>query len=142
MKNLLLLSALGLSAAAQAYTADEQAIVNLYRKMNTEMVAANVDALDKMLTPEYTLTHMTGYKQSRAEWLSQVKSGEMDYFSTREVSVKPVVQGNRARLTGRAVTAANIWGMRGTWGLQLVIDYEKRNGQWLMSKAVASSFPY
>lgn len=127
---------------AQQYTADEQALVELYRTMNTEMVAANVDALDKMLTADYTLTHMTGYKQSRAEWLAQVKSGEMDYFSTKEVSVKPTVNGDRGQLIGRAITEANIWGMHGTWGLQLIIDYEKHNGKWLMSKAVASAFGY
>ena len=142
MKNLLLLLTLGFSTMTQAFTQDEQAIIDLYREMNTEMVAANTDALDKMLTPDYTLTHMTGYKQSRAEWLAQVKSGEMDYFSTKEVSVTPTVQGDHAQLTGRAITAANIWGIRGTWGLQLIIDYEKHNGKWLMSKAVASSFAY
>lgn len=68
----------------QAYSLGEQQLIDLYREMNAEMVAANVGALDKMLTPDYTLTHMTGYKQSRAEWLAQVKNGEMRYFKQKK----------------------------------------------------------
>lgn len=61
-------------------------------------------------------------------------------LQTEEVSVKPSVNGNSGKLIGRAYTTANIWGIQGTWGLQLDIDYRKENGVWKMSKAVATAF--
>ena len=120
--------------------ADRQAVIGLYRAMNRAMVAADVAALDKMLAPNYTLTHMTGYRQSRAEWLAQVKSGEMRYFKTEEDSVEVSIDGNTVTLTGRARTTANVWGAQGTWPLQLHIDLRKINEIWLMEKAVATTY--
>lgn len=120
--------------------ADRQAVIGLYRAMNRAMVAADVAALDKMLAPDYTLTHITGYTQSRAEWLSQVKSGEMRYFKTEEDSVEVSIDGNTATLTGRSRTTTNIWGAHGTWPLQLRIALRHINGRWLMEKAVASTY--
>ena len=119
---------------------DRQAVIELYREMNHAMVAADIDALDKMLAPGYTLTHITGYKQTRAEWLAQVKSGEMRYFGTEEASVDARIHGDTATLTGRARTTANIWGAQGTWPLQLEIDLRKLDGRWLMEKAVATTY--
>ena len=118
---------------------DRQAVIELYREMNRAMVAADIDALDKMLAPGYTLTHITGYKQTRAEWLAQVKSGEMRYFGTEETSVDARIHGDTATLAGRARTTANIWGAQGTWPLQLEIDLRKLDGRWLMEKAVATT---
>ena len=119
---------------------DRQVVIELYREMNHAMVAADVDALDKMLAPGYTLTHITGYQQPRAEWLAQVKSGEMRYFKTEEDSVEVSIDGDTATLTGRARTTANIWGAQGTWPLQLEIDLRKLDGRWLMEKAVATTY--
>ena len=119
---------------------DRQAVIELYREMNRAMVAADVDALNKMLVPGYTLTHITGYKQTRAEWLAQVQSGQMRYFRIEEASVDAHVQGERATLTGRARTHARIWGAQGQWPLQLQIELRKSGGQWLMEKAVASTY--
>ena len=119
---------------------DRQAVIELYREMNRAMVAADIDALDKMLAPGYTLTHITGYKQTRAEWLAQVQSGQMRYFRIEEASVDAHVQGERATLTGRARTHARIWGAQGQWPLQLQIELRKSGGQWLMEKAVASTY--
>lgn len=137
------LMGMGLMMQAQAetsLTADEQQLVELYRQMNVAMVAQDVGTLDRMLAPDYSLTHMTGYRQSRAEWLSDVKTERIRYFETREVSVKPSIQGERGTLTGRAHTKANVWGLQGTWGLQLEISFSRKNGKWLMTEAVASSF--
>jgi len=42
-------------------------LIELYRNYNRAMVAADVELLDQLLAPQFTLTHMTGYVQPRAE---------------------------------------------------------------------------
>ena len=119
-----------------SHNTEQEAMIAVYRTMNDAMVKADIDTLNGILAPDFTLTHMTGYIQPKSEWLKQVRSGEMTYFSTREVNVQ--VLDNR--LIGQAVTSANIWGMQGTWRLQLTIDMQKQGHRWLMTKAVASTF--
>lgn len=104
----------------------------LYRAMNRAMVAQDVATLDRILDDNFTLTHMTGYIQAKAEWLADVASGRMRYFSTDEVSVETTGE----QTIGRAVTKAKIWGMDGSWRLQQVITV--KDGK--IMRSVASSF--
>jgi hypothetical protein len=45
------------------------------------VVTGDAEALGEQLAQGFTLTHMTGYLQTRQEWLAQVASGEMTYHS-------------------------------------------------------------
>lgn len=137
MKKLVLLL-LGISQMVFAH--NEQELIELYRTFNQAKVQADIQQLEQMLSPNFTLTHMTGYLQSREEWLNQVENGQMRYFKTEEVSVEPLLQGNTGKIIGRAYTTANIWGIQGTWNLQLIFDLQYQNGKWVIEKAVASTF--
>ncbi len=58
---------------------DEDALLTAYRGMYRGMLNRDIDLLDQLLDPAYTLTHMTGYEQPRSEWLQQIASGRMQY---------------------------------------------------------------
>jgi hypothetical protein len=51
------------------------------------MVAGDAHALGGRLAHGFTFTHMTGFVQSRREWLERVASGEMNYHSMEDVAV-------------------------------------------------------
>lgn len=119
---------------------ERQAVIDQYRAMSRAMVAADVAALDNKLAPGYTLTHITGYRQSRAEWLAQVKSGHMRYLKTEEEGLEVHVEGDSATLSGRSLVTANIWGTQGTWRLQQRIRMRKVKRVWLMEESVATTY--
>ncbi|MBH5328944.1 nuclear transport factor 2 family protein [Eikenella sp. S3360] len=132
----------GISVNPQNHTqtAEQAQLAAVYRNFNRAMAAADTATLDKMLAPGFTLTHMTGYVQPRAEWLEHIRSGQMRYQKIDEVSVRPTINGNRARIIGQAWNTANIWGMQGRWPLQLDITLAKQGHGWLIEKAVATTF--
>jgi ketosteroid isomerase-like protein len=119
---------------------DEADIRALYGHLHRAMVAADTGALAALLTDDFHLVHMTGYDQSRTEWLSQIDSGQMRYFSSVEEALIVQIDGDRATLRGRNRVSANIWGMRGTWPLQLDVQLSRRQGRWQMSMATASTY--
>lgn len=108
--------------------ADEAAIREAHRAMYQAMLEGDTEALASLLEPSYTLTHMTGYEQPKAEWLEQISSGRMRYHSARERGRVVAVSGDTASLVSRDVVEATIWGSRGTWSLQLTTDYASRDG--------------
>lgn len=110
--------------------------IALYRTLNRAMLAQDVATLDRILSDDFTLTHITGYTQSRQEWLDHIRTGKMRYMQIDEVSVNT----NGTKLIGRATTTADIWGVKGTWNLQLAIDLEQQGNQWRMKKAIATLF--
>lgn len=128
------------SALAQETTMNEENLIKMYRTYNQAMVQADVETLDKLLSDDFSLTHITGYVQPKAEWLADVQSGRMSYSKTEEHSVTANLQGSKAKIIGQAYTTANIWGAKGTWALQLDFDLAEQQGQWKMTKAVATLF--
>ena len=81
------------------------------------MVDADADALGQLLADDFTLTHMTGYRQLRAEWLQQVRDGRMSYHRMADAAVH-VDASDAARLvlTARTWTEATIWAAAGPGG--------------------------
>lgn len=119
---------------------DTLAVHTLYGQLHAQMVSADTAGLSTLLTDDFHLIHMTGYDQPRAQWLADIQSGRMRYFSSTEEEVTVHIDGDTARLRGRNRVSAEIWGARGTWPLQLDAQLVRRRGQWQISVAVASTY--
>ena len=104
------------------------------------MVSGDVALLDGILAEDYTLTHMTGYVQPKAEWLEAVQTGEMQYLRVETVEALFAPQGNAPQLNTRTLTDATIWGSRGNWRLRLRSWFEPRGSGWVISHTVASTW--
>ncbi|WP_425860889.1 nuclear transport factor 2 family protein [Arthrobacter sp. TWP1-1] len=102
------------------------------------MVRGDSDALNELLTYEFTLTHMTGYVQPKDEWMDDVRTHQMQYHSMGQVDLVADLDAGAPVLTARTITDATIWGGRGTWQLQLRSWFENIDGEWLISRTVAS----
>lgn len=128
------------SANVNASDEDRAPILSAYRAMYRAMLDGRTDRLDALLDDQYWLTHITGYRQPKREWLSAIDSGEMRYHSAQERSVTIDVSGDTAVLVGRSLVTATIYGARGTWNLQLTTNYARMNDKWMAMRTVATTF--
>lgn len=121
---------------------DRAAIIKLYRQENQAMVEQDLLTLDKILRPEMTLTHMTGYVQPKLEWIDQIQNGDMRYFSSVEEQISEIkIEQAQASLVGRNRVKAAVWGgAANTWPLQMKIYFVKTAGRWQISRQEASTY--
>ena len=117
-----------------------EALEALHEAMFEAMVAGEVAELDGLLSEDFTLTHMTGYVQSRSEWLEAIESGEMQYHRMETVEAAVGADATVPELTARTHTDATIWGSRATWRLTLRSWFERRGDGWVISRTVASTW--
>ena len=103
------------------------------------MADGDADVLGELLRDDFTLTHMTGYLQPKQEWLAQMRAGRFVYHDAQERDVSLDVEGDTARLVGRIVTDAAVYGSRANWPLQLTMDYIRAGGRWLASRSKATT---
>jgi ketosteroid isomerase-like protein len=104
------------------------------------MVAGDVAELASILTDEFTLTHMTGYVQSKSEWLDAIETGQMQYHRMETVEATISAEGTTPGLTTRTLTDATIWGSRATWRLTLRSWFQPRGDEWVIARTVASTW--
>lgn len=115
-------------------------VLDAYRAHLRAMVTGDTDALGALLADDFSLTHMTGYVQPAAEWLSQIDDGQFTYHRVDERSTNLDLHDDAARIVGRIVTDATVYGTRASWRLQLELDYVRCNDTWLAVRSVASTW--
>ncbi|SDP79583.1 protein of unknown function [Arthrobacter sp. ok909] len=103
-------------------------------------MAGDVAELDSILADEFTLTHMTGYVQSKAEWLDAIDTGQMQYHRMETMEATINTEGTTPGLTARTLTDATIWGSRATWRLTLRSWFEPHEDEWVITRTVASTW--
>lgn len=119
---------------------DEAQILSVVRQLADLMIKRDTASMNDILDKDYTLTHMTGYVQPKAEWFNEVIKESMKYYSAKEVNHSVTINGNTANVTVQNLVDARIWGSRNTWRLQQKMTLEKRAGRWIILKSVASTF--
>ena len=117
-----------------------EAIEVIHEAMCEAMVAGNVADLGSILADGFTLKHMTGYVQSKAEWLEAIDSGEMPYHRMETVEATHSTDGTAPVLTARTLTDVMIWGASSTWRLTLRSWFEPRGDVRVITHTVASTW--
>lgn len=122
----------------------QQRAIDAIRAANTAenkwMVEARVDKLDELLDDDFVLVHITGYQQSKAEWLEQIRTGQMDYHDIREQSIEIQVNGAQALLVARNRVHATIWGTKAVWPLHMTTTFAEIDGVWKPTHSRATTF--
>lgn len=119
---------------------EELQILNVTRQLTQLMIDKNTDEINKIVDTHFTLTHITGYVQSKEEWFSEIETERMKYFSYKEVKTLVKSDGDKATFIGQNLLDARIWGSRNTWRLQQIMQLEKRKGNWIILNSVATTF--
>jgi len=119
---------------------DKEQILAAVSELTRMMIDKDIVGMDSLLDSSFTLTHITGYVQSKSEWYSEIESEGMRYFTYREVSTEVQLNRDTATFIGRNMLDARIWGMRNDWKLQQIMQLEKRNGKWVILHSLATTF--
>ena len=120
---------------------DEQEIKNQYRAFYRAAIAKDRAGMEAALDESFHLTHMTGMRQSREEYIRSILRGTMNYYSEEPVDLEVEIHGDAATLMAQSIVEAAVFGGgRHSWRLQLDMDAEKTNGVWTFTDAVACTF--
>lgn len=120
---------------------ERETIRELYRRYWRCMIARDTEGLRALMAEDYTLTHMTGVKQSAEAFLQGLRDGTFNYDSAEHESIEVTVNGDRAVMTGRSrVLAAVYGGGKHSWRLQGDFTLRKENGTWRFTGSRASTY--
>lgn len=115
---------------------DEQLSV-LYRqaKYCQAMTNADIETMAELVAEDVIFTHMTGVKQTRAEYFADVKDGSLRYYTIGIENPEIEVNGDFASIHYTSVLNANAYGARGTYRMEGTHKFEKVNGEWITTNA-------
>ncbi len=120
---------------------DKEQIENLYIEYWQCMIDKDIAGLDKLMSDDYTLRHMTGLTQSKNDFFKSVESGELNYYSAKHDKIIVDVNGDQASMIGQSrVVAAVYGGGRRSWRLQGDFALRREDGKWKLLLSRASTY--
>jgi ketosteroid isomerase-like protein len=108
----------------------EAEIRNLEARRFRALTEADVQTLERLLSDDLIYTHASGWRQTKAELLASIRSGELRYhsFAADEVNVRGY--GNVVLATGRAAAKVRAKGQELNVSLFYLEAYVKQDGRW------------
>ena len=120
---------------------DTEQIQALYLCLYDGMMRKDRAMLDRVLDDRFVLIHMTGLRQTKAEFIEAVLDGTLNYYAVRHEGLPVTVRGDQGELIGRAQVTAEVFGSRReTWPLQQALVLEKVDGNWKVVQSTASAY--
>lgn len=119
---------------------EKSKIITVSRQLTQMMIEKDTAGIEKIVDEDFTLTHITGFLQTKKDWLTEIETKSMKYYSYKEVKTSVEINDDRATFIGQNLLDARIWGTRNNWRLQQTMQFEKRNGDWIILKSVAKIF--
>ena len=95
------------------------------------MTDADTDTLRELIAEDTVFTHMSGRQQTREEYLADIESDSLRYFTIGIESPAIIVNGDMASITYTSVLNANAYGARGTYRINGTHWFEYKNGNWI-----------
>ncbi|PMX03103.1 hypothetical protein C1X59_05605 [Pseudomonas sp. FW215-R2] len=117
-------------------------ILQVLNAYHAAMVKARTADLDRLLEPDYSLVHITGYVQPKHEWLDLIWSGDFNYhqIDLEQDSIEINIAGNKSTIKGRGVFSATINGINAPWRLKFTLQFKKYDDSWVIANARYTSF--
>lgn len=109
---------------------DKQIILEVYQRINDAMVDKDTETLYNIFNDNHKFVHMSGYQQSKQEWLDQIENEEMRYFKTMPQKTTITINGNTAILMCDTKIDATTYGARDTWSMRVKMYFEKHGENW------------
>ena len=120
---------------------EEEQIRELYRLYWKYMIDKDAEGLHSIQSEDYFLCHMTGVRQTRAEFEKGLLNGTFNYYSADHDSIEVMIDGDTARMIGCSTVIADVYGGgKGSWRLQGDFTLRKENGTWKLTSSKASTY--
>ena len=119
---------------------DKNKVLQLHKNLGINMTSKGIKNIENLVTDDYTLTHITGYKQPKEQWYSQMLDEQMKYYSVELIDYLILIESNNLYLLTKNIVDARIYGSRNKWKLALKHKVVKINNKWKIQSSIATTY--
>lgn len=116
-------------------------VKQLYIDICNASISKDINMLNRILSKNYVLVHMTGKRQSKEDYINSIINGELKYYESKHESIEVTIEGNKAEIVGKTLILAAPFGIsKSWWKLRQDLTLEKINDEWKIVKSIAASY--
>ena len=113
----------------------EKEVLDSFVEYQQALIDKNEDKLNELMADDYILTHMSGKKQTKAQFIEEVMNGTLNYFKSEILDPNILFDDDEnATFISDVTLTARVYGASGVWTIDTVMDFKKINGEWIIGK--------
>ena len=124
--------------AAQAMTADEEAVAKRLEAFRAAQVAADAKAFDGLCAPELSYSHSDAHIEDKATFIKNATAGKSKFLSLeyKDPSIRVVGDAAIVRFHWIGESETIPEGNKNSTNLHILMNWQKQGGEWkLLSRA-------
>jgi len=124
--------------AAQAMSADEEAVAKRLEAFRSAQVAADAKTFEGLCAPELSYSHSDGHIEDKATFIKNATSGKSKTLSLeyKDPSIRVVGDVAIVRFHWLGESEAVADGKKSSTNLHILMNWQKQDGEWkLLSRA-------
>lgn len=112
------------------FSNEEEGVLNRFKELQLAMIEKDFEKLNEIILDNYQLTHMSGRKQNKEDFIDEIMNGTLNYYESIINYPEIIINGNQAILIADVTLDANVYGAKGRWTLDTKANFKKIDGQW------------
>ena len=112
---------------------EEYKVLEVYNKMQKAMIEKDFTTLNEIVLDGTKFVHMSGKTQTKQEFFDEIADGTLNYYKTELKNVKITVDENTATLFCTVYLTAKVYGMSGTFPMNVNAHFTKIKNKWFYS---------
>ena len=119
----------------KSFSGVDSEILDRFVEFQNALIDKDEDKLNEIIQDDYKLVHMSGKTQSKQEFIAEIMDGTLNYYKS-EIEEPTILwdDDNNASLIADVTLTAKVYGARGKWTLNTVVNFVKIDDEWFIGK--------
>ena len=111
----------------------QQEVLERFKEFLEAIIEKDDEKLDEIMDDNYILTHMSGKRQTKGQYINEIMDGTLNYYKSRIIHPKiSILEENHSRLIADVELDAKVYGIKGTWTLNTDVSMKKIDNKWFL----------
>ena len=116
------------------FSNEEEKVLERFKELQLVMIEKDEEKLKEIFLDDYYLTHMSGRKQDKNDFIEEIMNGTLNYYESIINYPEIIINSNKAIFIADVTLDAKVYGAKGVWTLSTRANLEKKDNQWYFGK--------
>lgn len=113
----------------------QKEVLERFKDFLEAMIEKDDEKLYENMDDNYILTHMSGKKQTKEEYITEIMNGTLNYYKSKIIHPQvSIIDETHARLIANVELDAKVYGIKGTWTMNSNITMTKMDNKWFLNQ--------
>lgn len=113
----------------------QEEVLETFKEFLEAMIEKDDEKLYEIMDDNYILTHMSGKRQTKEEYITEIMDGTLNYYKSKIIHPQiSIINQTHARLIADVELDAKVYGIKGTWTMNSEVFMKKIDNKWFLNQ--------